>query len=136
MSYLVDTNVWLERLLDQERSDEAGAFFGGIPSTELFITDFSFHSLCLVMIRLGKVDSLLVFVREVFGESGVTLLHLYPFDTGEILSAIRLYNLDYDDAYQYVAADKHGLTLVSFDGDFARTPRGKKSPMECLSGVR
>lgn len=30
--YLVDTNVWLERLLDQARSDEVGQFLDAIAS--------------------------------------------------------------------------------------------------------
>ena len=31
------------------------------------------------------------------------------------------FSLDFDDAYQYVVAEKFGLTLVSFDTDFDRT---------------
>jgi len=33
--YLVDTNVWLERLLSQERSDEVGQFLAHVPGHEL-----------------------------------------------------------------------------------------------------
>ena len=39
--YLIDTNIWLERLLEQERSDEVGgsltlvSFDGDFDSTEL-----------------------------------------------------------------------------------------------------
>jgi predicted nucleic acid-binding protein len=40
--------------------------------------------------------------------------------------------LDFDDAYQYVAADKHNLVIVSFDGDFDRTERGRKTPQAVL----
>jgi uncharacterized protein len=40
--------------------------------------------------------------------------------------------LNFDDAYQYVAAEKHDLTLVSFDADFDRTERGRKTPAEVL----
>lgn len=39
-------------------------------------------------------------------------------------------SLDFDDAYQYVAAEKYTLTLISFDTDFDRTERGKKTPGE------
>ena len=42
--YLVDTNIWLERLLEQARAEEVGRFLAQIPSDQLFITDFSFHS--------------------------------------------------------------------------------------------
>jgi hypothetical protein len=44
------------------------------------------------------------------------------------------FNLDFDDAYQYVAAEKYGLTIVSFDSDFDRTERKKETPAEVLAG--
>ena len=40
--------------------------------------------------------------------------------------------LDYDDAYQYIVADQYNLVLVSFDSDFDRTTKGRKSPQEIL----
>ena len=43
--YLVDTNVWLERLLDQTRSAEVGQFLGAIASDELLMSDFTLHSI-------------------------------------------------------------------------------------------
>ena len=33
--YLVDTNIWLERLFDQERSTEVGQFLARIPTNQL-----------------------------------------------------------------------------------------------------
>ncbi|MBN2466385.1 PIN domain-containing protein [candidate division WOR-3 bacterium] len=42
------------------------------------------------------------------------------------------FKLDIDDAYQYVAAKRHDLTLVSFDADFDRTDRGRKTPADIL----
>ncbi|MFZ5897593.1 MAG: hypothetical protein ACOYU7_00150 [Bacillota bacterium] len=50
--YLVDTNIWLERLLDQAKSQEVGEFLDSVPSELLFITDFSFHSVGVVLGRL------------------------------------------------------------------------------------
>jgi len=35
-----------------------------------------------------------------------------------------------------VAAEKHDLTLVSFDTDFDRTERGRKTPAEALEMLR
>ncbi len=43
--YLVDTNIWLERLLDQERSAEVGQFLSGVASARLLMTDFTLHSI-------------------------------------------------------------------------------------------
>jgi predicted nucleic acid-binding protein len=41
-------------------------------------------------------------------------------------------NLDFDDAYQYVLAQRRGLRLVSFDADFDRTPLGRVTPAQAL----
>ncbi len=38
--HLVDTNVWLERLLDQERSEEVGRFLDQILTIISFDSDF------------------------------------------------------------------------------------------------
>jgi predicted nucleic acid-binding protein len=43
------------------------------------------------------------------------------------------FNLDFDDAYQYVVAEKRKAVIVSFDGDFDRTEQGKKTPAETLA---
>lgn len=131
--YLVDTNVWLERLLDQERSFEVSLFLGEVGSESLFITDFAFHSIGLVLQRLNQKDALLRFVQDAFVEGSVTLIHLEPQDTQSLVLATEQFNLDFDDAYQYVAAEKHDLAIVSFDSDFDRTPRKRKAPAEALN---
>ena len=130
--YLVDTNVWLERLLDQERAEDVRRFLDTTPSERLFITDFAFHSIGVVMSKLNRVEALLRFVQDAFMDGAVVLIHLEPDDTQRISSVIKQFNLDFDDAFQYVAAEKHNLTIVSFDSDFARTERGKKTPAEAL----
>lgn len=48
------------------------------------------------------------------------------------MAAAERFRLDFDDAYQYVAAEKHNLTLVSLDADFDRTERGRKTPTQIL----
>lgn len=130
--YLVHTNVWLERLLDQARSEEVGQFLDHIPSERLFITDFTFHSIGVVLNRLHQREALLRFVQDAFVDGAVVLMGLEPEDIQHLLRVIEQFNLDFDDAYQYAAADKYDLTLVSFDSDFARTERGRKTPAEVV----
>lgn len=132
--YLVDTNVWLERLLDQARSDEVGSFLDHTPSERLFITDFAFHSIGVVLSRLNQMEALLRFVQDVFIDGAVALIHLEPKDTERLVHVTEQFNLDFDDAYQYVAAEKYDLALVSFDSDFDHTERGRKTPTEVLQG--
>ena len=130
--YLVDTNIWLERLLEQARSEEVSQFLDRIPSERLFITDFAFHSIGVVLNRLNRIEALLRSVLDAFIDGAVVLIHLGPEDTQRLVRAIEQSNLDFDDAYQYVAAEKYNLTIVSFDSDFDRTERGKKTPVEIL----
>ena len=131
--YLVDTNVWLERLLDQVRSDEVGRFLDTITSESLFVTDFAFHSIGVILIRLNEKEVLTRFVKDAFTDGGVVLIRLEPEDTQQIIQVVERFNLDFDDAYHYVAAEKYNLTLVSFDSDFDRTERGRKAPAEILN---
>lgn len=115
--YLVDTNIWLERLLGQAKSDEVGQFLDRTPTNQLFITDFTFHSIGVISTRLKRTAALLDFVQDVFVEGTVTIVSLKPEQTQDLIDAIDRYHLDFDDAYQYVAAEKNGLVLTSFDSD-------------------
>jgi len=131
--YLVDANIWLERLLAQAKSDEVRDFLDHVPASALFITGFAFHSICVVLTRLKKETALLKFVEDVFVTGAITLVSVPPEETQRLIDAMSKFNLDFDDAYQYVAAEKQGLVIVSFDGDFNRTARGKKTPGEILA---
>ena len=131
--YLVDTNIWLERLLDQKRSEEVGRFLAHTPSERLFLTDFAFHSIGVVLSRLNQSETLLRFVRDVFVEGDVSLVHLNPEDMERVVGVMQQFGLDFDDAYQYVAAERYKLTIVSFDADFDRTERGSKTPDKARS---
>ncbi len=128
--YLINTNVWLERFLDQARAEEVSHFLDRIPSERLFITDFAFHSIGVILSKLGHKDALLRFVQDAFTYGAVSLIHLDPEDIQRVVRMMEQFNLDFDDAYQYSAAEKYNLTTVSFDSDFDRTPRGRKTPAE------
>jgi predicted nucleic acid-binding protein len=131
--YLIDTNVWLERLLGQDKSDEVGQFLDQTPSNQLFLTDFAFHSICVILTRLKQKAVLLDFVQDVFVNGAVTLVSLKPEETPRLVDAIDKYNLDFDDAYQCVAAEQNDLVIVSFDNDLDKTAKGKKTPAEILA---
>lgn len=135
MAYLLDTNIWLERLLDQDRAKEVGRFLDAIPGDELGITDFSLHSIGVTLGRLKRTDLLISFVRDVSADGGASLVRLLPEDTAEVVAVMGRFSLDFDDAYQYVAAARHHMTLVSFDSDFDRTDVGRKTPADVLKTI-
>ena len=43
-----------------------------------------------------------------------------------------LFGLDFDDAYQYVAAELEKAEIVSFDKDFDQTEKGRLTPIQVL----
>jgi len=115
---------------------QRGHFLNRTHPDRLFVTDFTLHSICLILNKLNRKDALLLFMREVFVGGGVNLIHLEPEDTNQIFEAIEKFNLDFDDAYQYVAAEKRNLTIISFDTDFDRTEHKRKKPSEVKSEIK
>ncbi|MBN1425915.1 type II toxin-antitoxin system VapC family toxin [Candidatus Fermentibacteria bacterium] len=132
MTYLVDTNVWLERLLDQERSREVALFLDATRPASLSMTDFCLHSIGVVLTRLSRGEAFGKFLSDTIVDSGVNLIRLDAEDLRTLLQVHGRYGLDFDDAYQYAAAEKYNLTIVSLDSDFDRTDRGRKTPGDVL----
>ena len=131
--YLVDTNVWLERLLDQERSEEVGQFLTEIATDELVVSDFTLHSIGVILDRLGQRAVFPQFVDDLFLQVGVMLVSVPPESMRLLVEVMDRFNLDFDDAYQYVAAEESRLVIVSFDHDFDRTDRGRQAPSEIVA---
>lgn len=134
--YLVDTNVGLERLLEQECSEEVKRFLAETPSDQLYITDFALHSIGVVLTRLGRLDTFEEFIRDLFILGGVRSIRLDAEDLMRLVRVSERFSIDFDDTYQYVAATTYNLTLVSFDTDFDRTDVGRTVPAQLLQGGR
>lgn len=64
------------------------------------------------------------------------MVRLGSDDFGRIAKVAQQFRLDFDDAYQYVAAEKHDLVIVSFDSDFDRTERRRLMPDQALERIR
>jgi len=116
--YLVDTNIWLERLLNQDKSDEVGRFLSQVSTHDLYITDFTFHSIGIILTRLARAKTLIDLAQDLFVDSGVNLVTIQPEGVRDLVALMDEFKLDFDDAYQYLAAQQNDLTLVSFDSDF------------------
>ena len=76
------------------------------------------------------------FLDDLIVTGGTRLLRLSTQDMEIIPTVAQQFGLDFDDAYQYVLADKYDLEIVSFDSDFDRTKKGRKTPNEILIQVR
>jgi predicted nucleic acid-binding protein len=130
--YLLDTNIWLERLLEQQQSEVVRQLLEQIAPEQLCISDFALHSIALALTRRQRQEAWLRFVQDILIDGDVTLIRLQPQDLQAVVESMEQQNLDYDDAYQYTIAKKYNLTLVSFDSDFDLTERGRQTPSQVL----
>lgn len=129
--YLVDTNIFLEALLEQDKKDDVQSFLQTIDLSTLYITDLSLHSIGIILYRLKNFALFNTFVEDIIVD-GIGILSLPSEDLKTLDMTADKFNLDFDDAYQYTAAAKYGMQLISFDTDFDRTDRKRKEPIEVL----
>jgi len=133
--FLVDTNVFLEVLLEQENSKTAEEFLLKTPPELIHVSDFTLYSIGIIMTRAKKREEFLKFTEDVLINAGFTLLRLPPLEFKGAIRAIERFNLDFDDAYQYRLAELYNLRIVSFDSDFDKTERGRVTPRDALKLV-
>jgi predicted nucleic acid-binding protein len=133
IKYLVDTNIWLELLLNQEKSEVVSEFLKLVPPTQLFVSDFAIHSIGVILSRLKKLDALSLFLNDLFINGQIEQISLEPLDLIDVTYNIKKYNLDFDDSYQFTVAEKFAMTLVTFDKDFKVVGLKKKTPQEIIN---
>ena len=128
--YLLDTNIFLELLLDQKESGSVRALLSTKNPEELGISDLAFHSIGIILYQKNAPNLFSDFIEDLFGDGGITLFALGSEDMKRLEHVSLLFKLDFDDAYQYVVAEKFDLALVSFDTDFDRTDRKRIIPAD------
>lgn len=113
--YLVDTNIFLEILLKQAKSQKCKYFLdkhlGG-----LNITDFSLHLIGVILLKQNEDDVFLKFLNDTAPKVKLTSLPKEQYK--EILTNRKKEKLDFDDAYQYTVCKHYGLKLATMDQDF------------------
>ncbi len=128
MRLLIDTNIFLEVLLEQSRAQKARHLLSRTDRYDFAISDFSLHSVGLLLFRRHQLEVFRVFIFDMLHNAGVIVRALPAEEMEAVIQVAQQFNLDFDDAYQYVVAEKHNLEIISFDHDFDRTDRGRRTP--------
>jgi predicted nucleic acid-binding protein len=115
--FLVDTNIFLEILLKREKKESCKKFLDN-NIENLNITDFSLHSVGVILFRHDKEDIFRKFVEDVMPNTKLLSLPIGQYEG--VINAGSNLNLDFDDAYQYSVAKYYGLRLATMDKDFER----------------
>ena len=112
---LIDTNVFLEILLEQELRKLCKQFIID-HLDEICISDFTLHSIGVVTFRKNKANLFTQFTQDMLPH--LDILTLPKNDYAQINTVAQSLKLDFDDAYQYSIAKCYDLKLVTLDNDF------------------
>jgi len=115
--YLVDSSVFLEVLLTQEKRDTCKNFldsnFGN-----LYISDFSLHSIGVILLKNKREEIFQRFTTDVIPSVGIITLSKRSYEN--LVGTKNQFGLDFDDTYQYMVAKEYGLEIVTLDSDFKK----------------
>jgi len=115
--FLADTNIFLEILLKQDKEEDCKKFLNDNMGN-IHITDFSLHSIGVILFRYDKENIFQKFLKDVIPNTKVLSLPVELYR--EVINARKGLNLDFDDAYQYSIAKHYSLKVVTMDRDFER----------------
>jgi len=114
---LVDTNIFLEILLEQTKKESCKNFLNNNIGN-LNISDFSLHSVGVHLIKNKQYEVFKRFAKDVLPE--INLITLPKDLYAEVVSIAKKYNLDFDDSYQCAIAKEFDFSISTMDNDFKR----------------
>ena len=85
---------------------------------DLSITDFSLHSIGVILFRYNKEDIFRKFVEDVMPDARLLTLPMELYN--DVVNVRKSLKLDFDDAYQYSVAKYYGLKVATMDKDFEK----------------
>lgn len=114
---LIDTNIFLEILLDQEKKNACKDFLNKNIG-HLFLSDFSLHSIGVILLRNKKDRVFEKFVHDVLHT--IQIITLSKEKYLNLAKTARKFKLDFDDSYQTCIALEGNLEIVTMDKDFLK----------------
>lgn len=117
MNYLVDTNIFLEILLNQAGRKRCEVFLQGEKGAA-WISDFTLHSIGVLLFRQKRPELFDQFAADTLPQ--FTILSLSEAGYARLAEANTRYGLDFDDAYQFAVARENNLAIATQDKDFQR----------------
>ncbi len=129
--YLLDTNIFLEILLEQKRSEECEVLLRNIKNSKalFYVSSFTLHSIEVAMIRENKAELLADFLGFIL-VSKIVRLDTNTNDELQILNLSKEFKLDFDDAFQFYLCRRNNLKIVSYDRHFDKLPITRVEPKD------
>ncbi len=130
--FLIDTNIWLELLLGQEKALQTNEMLQKIPLHNLVISDFALHSIGVILDRHKKHKEFNDFIEDIIIKGKTKLVTLSALQLQKVANLLETSGFDFDDAYQVITMQEYNLQLVSFDSDFAKQKIDSYTPQEAI----
>ncbi len=114
---LVDTNIFLEILFQQPKAAACEDYLRN-HAGQFFISSFTLHSIGVLLFKKNQPQAFEQFIRDFPPDA--TVLPLSANGYAQLPAIKTRFNLDFDDSFQFVAAQENDLRLVTQDQDFRR----------------
>jgi predicted nucleic acid-binding protein len=127
--YLIDSNIFLEILLQQEKSEQCKKLLAKIAKGELktAVSKFTVHGIEGLLTE--DPDSLDKFMRNIASLINLKIIDTTFEEEKQFLELSKSNNLDFDDALQYSVAKRENVeAIISFDTDFDSTDLKRVEP--------
>jgi predicted nucleic acid-binding protein len=116
---LADTNIFLEILLNQKAKERCKTFLN-THIGNLAISDFSLHSLGIILFKEGKQKVFNQFLKDILP---YVLVYSLSKPSYSVLSEVSASSgLDFDDAYQCSLSSENSFEIATMDKDFKKAP--------------
>ena len=136
--YLIDTNIFLEILLEQEKAEDCSLFLQKVRKGNIkaVVSTFSIHSISVILSSLGKFTELEEFLSDIEYFKGLSIFNTTITQEIEITKLAQKEKLDFDDALHFWIAKNFNLKIVSFDKHFDKLRIKKVEPSEIIQHKR
>jgi predicted nucleic acid-binding protein len=127
--YLVDTNIFLELLLDQEKADECEKLLEKVFEGEFkaAATEFTIHAVQGTL--ADNPETIKRFLESVNSTINIEILKTDMKEEIMISQYSKESNLCFDDALQYTVAHRENIgKIISYDTDFDNTDLKRVEP--------
>jgi len=131
--YLIDSNIFLEILMQQENSEDCKELLREIAEGEInsMVSKFTVHGVQGMLTE--NTEALDNFMTNISSLVNLEIIQTSFEEEKHILELAKSRNLDFDDTLQYSVAKRENVdAIISFDSDFDKTDLERKEPEEIL----
>lgn len=135
MTITVDTSVFIELLLDQERAEESESLLDAIAKGRVaaVVSHFAVHA---IEAALASGQELSQFLKNIETSKGLTIYDTTIADEHSVSILSGKLGLDFDDSVQfYVAKLTDSSSIVSFDKHFEGCGIPRREPFQILKDL-